>query len=106
MKQYGNKLRSAREFLGLTQEQVAKTLNMTRNMIVNIENNKRTIKPEELLAFSLLYGITMEDIILEEKKIDINNILFIKGFEDLSDHDKKEVLNLIESRRKYEKSDK
>ena len=43
MKSCGEKLRAAREFLGLTQEQVASTLNLTRNIIVNIENGKRLI---------------------------------------------------------------
>ena len=52
MKSCGEKLRAVREFLGLTQDQVASTLNLTRNIIVNIENDKRSIKADELYNFS------------------------------------------------------
>ena len=34
MRSCGEKLKAAREFLGLTQEQVASSLNLTRNIIV------------------------------------------------------------------------
>ena len=73
MKSCGEKLRAAREFLGLTQEQVATTLNLTRNIIVNIENDNRSVKADELYKFSKLYGITMEEIVSGEKEIDMNN---------------------------------
>ena len=92
----GEKLRAAREFLGLTQEQVATIMNMTRNMIVNIENNKRTIKSDELYKFSKLYGISMEEIVSDEKKLNNNSLVFARNFETLSEKDQKEILDLIE----------
>ena len=97
----GEKLKAAREFLGLTQEQVASTLNMTRNMIVNIENNNRSIKSDELYKFSKLYGITMEEIVSDEKEIDYNVQAFARGFESLSEKDQKEILNLIKFKNEY-----
>ena len=78
MRSYGKKLRAAREFLGLTQEQVASSLNLTRNIIVNIENDKRSIKSDELYKFSKLYGITMEEIVSDEKEIDLNEQIFAR----------------------------
>ncbi len=101
MKSCGEKLRAAREFLGLTQEQVASTLNLTRNIIVNIENGKRFIKSDELYKFSRLYGITMEEIISEEKEIDMNNQVFARGFDNLSEKDKQEIINLIKFKNDY-----
>lgn len=95
MAKSGEKLRAAREFLGLTQEQVATIMNMTRNMIVNIENNKRAIKSEELYKFSKLYGISMEEIVSDEKNLNNNSLLFARNFETLSDKDQKEILDLI-----------
>lgn len=101
MKNIGKKLKAAREFLGLTQEQVASTLNMTRNMIVNIENNNRTIKSDELYKFSKLYGISMEEIVSDEKEINMNVPLFARGFESLSEKDQQEILNLIKFKNDY-----
>lgn len=91
---YGEKLKIAREFLELTQEQVALILDMTRNQIVNIENNKRTVKPDELYKFSKLYGISMEEIV-SNQEIDVNDIMFEKRFKMLNEKDKKEVINLV-----------
>lgn len=97
----GEKLRAAREFLGLTQEQVASTLDMTRNMIVNIENNKRAIKSDELYKFSKLYGISMEEIESDDKEINMNVPMFARSFASLSEKDQQEILNLIRFKDNY-----
>ena len=91
---YGEKLKIAREFLELTQEQAALILGMTRNQIVNIENNKRSVKSDELYKFSKLYGISMEEIV-SNQEIDVNDIMFEKRFKMLNEKDKKEVINLV-----------
>lgn len=97
----GARLKAAREFLGLTQEQVATTLNMTRNMIVNIENDKRNVKSNELYKFSKLYGISMEEIVSDEKEFNMNVPIFARGFESLSEKDQQEILNLIKFKNNY-----
>ena len=91
---YSEKLKIAREFLELTQDQVASALDMTRNSIVNIENNKRSVKSDELYKFSKLYGISMEEIV-SNQEIDVNDIVFEKRFKMLNEKDKKEVINLV-----------
>lgn len=101
MRSCGEKLKAAREFLGLTQEQVASSLNLTRNIIVNIENNKRSIKSDELYKFSKLYGISMEEIVSDEKEIDLNEQIFARGFDKLSEKDKREIINLIKFKNDY-----
>lgn len=101
MKKSGEKLRAAREFLGLTQDQVASALSMTRNTIVNIENDNRAIKSDELYQFSKLYGISMEEIVSEDKDIDLNIPAFARGFDSLSEKDKQEILNLIKFKNNY-----
>ena len=101
MKNCGERLRAAREFLGLTQEQVASTLNLTRNIVVNIENGNRAIKSDELYKFSKLYGITMEEIVSDEKPINMENQVFARGFDSLSEKDKKEIINLIKFKNDY-----
>ena len=101
MKSCGEKLRAAREFLGLTQEQVASTLDLTRNIIVNIENDNRSIKSDELYKFSKLYGISMEEIVSDEKEIELGNQVFARGFDNLSEKDKQEIINLIKFKNNY-----
>lgn len=101
MRSIGKKLKMAREFLALTQEQVALTLDLTRNIVGNIENDKRDVKPEELLKFSKLYGITMEEIVSEDKNVDLSSQVFARGFDSLSDRDQQEILNLIKFKNSY-----
>ena len=101
MNNCGEKLKAAREFLGLTQDQVASTLNLTRNIVVNIENGNRSIKSDELYKFSKLYGLTMEEIVSDEKEIDMSNQVFARGFDSLSEKDKQEIINLIKFKNNY-----
>ena len=102
MKNYGTRLKKAREFLGLTQEQVSKIVGMSRNTIVNIENNLRSIKAEELEDFSKLYGITIEEIISIDKNVSINVPMYARGFEKLTTKDQEEILNLIKFKNSYD----
>lgn len=93
-KSVGVKLKRAREYLNLTQEQVANILNLGRDAIIRIEKGVRKITAEELSNFSTLYKISIEDII-DEKKVDYRALAFARGFDALSDKDKKEILDLI-----------
>lgn len=101
MNNIGERLRIAREFLNLTQEQVAKTLNLTRDIILRIEGGKRSIKPDELLKFSKLYGVSMEEIVSEQRPIDITVPMFARNFDNLSEKDKKEIISLIKFKKSY-----
>lgn len=95
MKNYGDRLKAIRKFLGLTQDQVASVLNLTKNTIVNIENNRQFVEFDELDKFSKLYGVSMEEIISDKKKNNIDNQIFIREIEKLNKKDKQEVQNLI-----------
>lgn len=74
---------------------------MARNAIVNIENNNRTIKSDELYEFSKLYGISMEEIVSDDKDINLNIPAFARGFDSLSKKDQQEILNLIKFKNNY-----
>ena len=62
-KEIGEKLRKAREYLSLTQAQVARILNVGRDAIIRIESGTRKIDAEELPKFSELYKISVDEII-------------------------------------------
>ncbi len=91
----GNRLRQAREYLGLTQENVASILNVGRDAIIRIEKGNRKVDIQELLNFSKLYHISIDEITDQAPSQDYNEVSFARGFNSLSDQDKKEIIDLI-----------
>lgn len=55
----GERLRRARSNANLTQDVVAGKLKIARTTLVAIERGQRRVKPEELVAFARLYGISV-----------------------------------------------
>ena len=51
----GERLRESREFLGLSQQEVADQLKLTRPAVTNIETGKRKVSTLELREFARLY---------------------------------------------------
>jgi transcriptional regulator with XRE-family HTH domain len=51
----GERLRESREFLGLSQQDVARLLKLTRPAVTNIETGKRKVSTLELRQFARLY---------------------------------------------------
>ena len=95
-KKIGERLKKLRKYLGLTQQQVASILNVGRDAILRIEKGDRKIDVEELMNFSKLYNISMDELTSNEHTINNNEVAFARGFNELSDKDKKEILSLIE----------
>jgi Zn-dependent peptidase ImmA (M78 family)/DNA-binding XRE family transcriptional regulator len=54
----GERLRGARSGANLTQDAAAASLGMARTTLVAIEKGQRSVRPEELLAFARLYGVS------------------------------------------------
>ena len=94
----GKRLVVAREYLGLTQNQVASILHITIEEL-KIYEARHYINPVELKPFLKLYGITTEDLYKNNKDITIK----IKGFNKLNKHDKKEVVNLLKFLEEFKK---
>ena len=55
----GERLRRARSNANLTQDTAASRLTMARTTLVAIERGQRRVKPDELVALSRLYGISV-----------------------------------------------
>ena len=68
-RELGQRLKSAREAIGLTQQQVADEVALTRVAISQIESGHRTVSSLELLHLSRLYGRDMASF-LEEKPVE------------------------------------
>lgn len=95
-KKIGERLRKLRRYMGLTQEQVADILGLGRDAILRIEKGDRKIDLQELMNFSKLYNISMDELTAEEHMINSNDVAFARGFNELSEKDKKEIISLIE----------
>lgn len=95
-KKIGERLRKLRKYMGLTQEQVADILGLGRDAILRIEKGDRKIDLQELIDFSKLYSISMNELTAEEHTINSNDIAFARGFKELSEKDKREIISLIE----------
>ena len=95
-KKIGERLRKLRKYMGLTQEQVGEILNLGRDAILRIEKGDRKIDLQELINFSKLYNIGMDELTAEDHTINNSNVAFARGFSELSEKDKKEIISLIE----------
>lgn len=95
-KKIGERLRKLRKYMGLTQEQVAEILSVGRDAILRIEKGDRKIDLQELMNFSKLYNISMDELTMEEHTINSSDVVFARGFNELSEKDKKEIISLIE----------
>ena len=83
------------KFLNLN-EQVAEILSVGRDAILRIEKGDRKIDLQELMNFSKLYNISMDELTMEEHTINSSDVAFARGFNELSEKDKKEIISLIE----------
>lgn len=89
------RLKSAREFLQLSQVYVAKTINVSRTSLVAIEAGERKVSSEELKAFAEIYGWSIDGLVYGKQENDKVNT-FARAFLSLSEQDQHEIINLIE----------
>ena len=93
------RLKAYRNFKHLTQKEVVQ-LNVPHSAISDIENGKRDVTVGELRILSHLYGRSVEEI-MSGKKYDYYNIANIaRLLSELPDEDLKEVMFIIEYKRK------
>lgn len=95
-------LKYFRKKAGLTQEQISKTLGVTRSSYAYYENGKSEPKLEVLQKIAALYNISLETLINGDINIDVcqdtDFLVDLQGFNDafydLSDLEKSVVLKL------------
>ena len=91
------RLKQVRKRLKLSQEFVATRLGMTRTTMVAIEAGTRKVTADELTKFSELYGVTTDELLYGNVSEENEIRAFARTFSELSDIDKKEIMNLIKS---------
>ncbi|MDO4546206.1 MAG: helix-turn-helix transcriptional regulator [Bacillota bacterium] len=104
MNMMNERLKDARKNLRLSQEFVAKQVGITRTSIVAIEAGTRKVSTEELTKFAELYGVSPEELLYGNVSEENEIRAFARTFSELSDIDKKEIMNLINFKRRYKET--
>lgn len=98
------RLKETRKYLGLSQEFVARHMSLSRPTISAIESGQRKVSAEELAKFSELYGVSTDELLHGKKNDNVEAQMFARAFAELSDIDKKEIMNLIDFKRRFKES--
>lgn len=89
------RLREAREYVGLSQEEVSKALNLSRPAITNIESGTRKVDAIELDQLAALYRQTVSYLLTGEAQIGVaptKEVAFLaRALKGLSEKDVAEV---------------
>jgi transcriptional regulator with XRE-family HTH domain len=105
----GERLREARKYLGLSQEEVAEYLKIPRTALVDIESGQRRVEAIELTRLAKLYRqpvgfFTGEDAATAALPASV--MFLAKQAAELSDQDKAEVSRFVEYLRARAQADK
>jgi transcriptional regulator with XRE-family HTH domain len=105
----GERLREARKYLGLNQEEVAEFLKIPRTALVDIESGQRRVEAIELSRLAKLYKqpvgyFTGEDAMAAALPASV--MFLAKQAAELSDEDKEEVSRFVEYLRARSQADK
>lgn len=104
---YGQKLKKAREALGLTQEKVAEYLGLGPRYISDIERNKTKGSIDTLIKLCNIYNITPNDLLSEYIYFDIEKSnIELATFYSLSVENQQMILDLISFFNQKEKHNK
>ena len=78
----GTKIRQLRKFSGMTQEQLAEKLHVSRQALSKWENDTSLPDLESVIKISRLFQISLEELLLEEKHVEENRIQETKNTEE------------------------
>lgn len=92
----GQRLRAARETLGLTQDDVAGAMGMPRTSVIAIEGGKRNVTAVELRRLARLYRRNVQWLLGEEDDAAVVDSALYRATQDLSDDDKTQVLRFAQ----------
>ncbi len=96
LKEIGVRINACRKGLGLTQEELADRMEVSVQMISNLELGKKAIRPENLVKLCNVIGVSA-DYILRGSRADWELIGFMQKYVDLSIEDQ-ELLEKLAKR--------
>jgi transcriptional regulator with XRE-family HTH domain len=105
----GERLRDARKYLGLSQEEVASYLKIPRTALVDIESGQRRVEAIELTRLAHLYKQPVGYFLGEDataSSLPASAMFLARQAAELSDQDKEEVSRFVEYLRARSQADK
>jgi Zn-dependent peptidase ImmA (M78 family)/DNA-binding XRE family transcriptional regulator len=99
-RELGKELQAARKSRGMTQEDAAKVINVTRTTVTAIEKGERRIKANELIRLAQAYGRQISDFVRPRPGLDLASIR-LRGPAFLSESDQQQLEQSVEQLRDY-----
>lgn len=99
------RLKEAREYLGLTQQQVAEAISIPRSAVSDIESGKRRVAVDELKRLATLLRHPVTHFLGEEPEIAADVLALARTAENLPEDDRKELLRFARFLEYQKKSD-
>lgn len=88
----GRRLREAREYVGLSQEEVAFSLSVSRPAVGYIESGSRKVEAFELSKLSELYGRTVDYLLTGSAPVEDTRVAFLaRATQGMSESDMDEL---------------
>lgn len=94
MKNVNERIKELRTQMHLSQDYVAKYLDVNRSTYTQMENGNRKVLAEEIKKLSDLFGVSA-DSLLDDTKLSQPAAVFARSFEKLDERDQQEIMNLI-----------
>lgn len=95
-RELASRLREEREYLGMSQDQVAAALSLPRAAVSAFETGRRKVSSAELAKLARLYGTTPDRLLGADTAVDEKATRLFRAAKNLSDHDKDQVLRFVE----------
>ncbi|RWC33317.1 MAG: XRE family transcriptional regulator [Mesorhizobium sp.] len=97
-REIGNRLRTAREYVELKQEQAAEAVGLSRSALSLVENGRRKVDAVELSRFARLYGQSIEFLSgeVEPGAVPDSVQALARAATELSSDDRAELLRFAE----------
>lgn len=94
----GERLRRSREYLGLSQSEVAEYMGLSRPAISNMESGRRKVSTFELARLASLYRQPYEYFLGEVPEVpeDTTTTALFRATRELSDRDRQQVLRFAQ----------
>lgn len=99
------KLKEARNSSGLSQDEAANAMKISRRKLQSIEANEAAVSADDIIEFAKLYKVDVRELILESYEDEKEELIlcnrygfFLKLFDQLSDKDKEDIVWVVKQR--------
>jgi transcriptional regulator with XRE-family HTH domain len=94
--QLADRIHREREYLNLSQEQVASVLGVSRAAVSAIETGRRKVSSQELKRLAALFGTSVDRLLGAELEEDPTSVALFRATKDMSAGEREQVLRFAE----------